>query len=106
METKDHYQQMGLHKNKVSVQQKTHSAGKTAHKMGENLYQSYFRQRLISRIYTEFQKLSNTGIKQPFNKWANGLSSQFQSKKYKQSITIVKSVQYTCPSEKRKLKLF
>lgn len=68
METNSHYQQIGLHKNKVSVQQKTQSAGKTAHNMGENIYKPYFRQGLISRIYTEFQKLNTTGIKQLFNK--------------------------------------
>lgn len=67
---------MGLHKiGKVSTQQ----SKQTARRMGENLYQLYFRHRLISRIYKEHQKLNTKEINLPVNQWANKINS-FQEK--------------------------
>lgn len=106
MGTNFHYQQVGLHKNKLSTQQRTQSAGLTdSPKNGWHLYQPRFRQGLISKIYTEFQKLTTTGIKQLPNKLTNELNRKFQSNKYEKSITIFKRAQYPWPSRKYRLNL-
>jgi hypothetical protein len=47
----------------------------TTHKVGENIYQLYIRQGLITRIYREIKKLNSPQINEPIKKWTIELNS-------------------------------